>query len=129
MRPSDPDAKCQLAKFGQAQKTKFQVFGFKSDKALLTFTFRFLSSPPLSLFLPHFSLSLSFFFFAGHLVGFILEENVSGKAFRILVCYTAVLSVVTRRSSPQKECGSIISSRLWGEALRDDTKIGCVADY
>ena len=27
-----------------------------------------------------------------------------------------------------KECGSILSSRLWGGALRDDTKKGCVAD-
>ena len=33
-----------------------------------------------------------------------------------LVCYTAVFSVVTQRSSPQ------------GGALRDDTKNGCVAD-
>ena len=28
-----------------------------------------------------------------------------------------------------KESGSILSSRLWGGALRDDTKNGCVADY
>ena len=28
-----------------------------------------------------------------------------------------------------KECGSILSSRLWEGALRDDTKNGCVADY
>ena len=35
-RPSDPDAKYQLAKFGH---------GFKSDTAVLTFTFRFLSAP------------------------------------------------------------------------------------
>ena len=28
----------------------------------------------------------------------------------------------------RKECGSILSSRLWGGALRDDTKNGCVAD-
>ena len=34
-----------------------------------------------------------------------------------LVCYTAVFSVVTQRSSS-----------LWGGALRDDTKKGCVAD-
>ena len=27
------------------------------------------------------------------------------------------------------ECGSILSSRLWGGALHDDTKNGCVADY
>ena len=32
-----------------------------------------------------------------------------------LVCYTAVFSVITQRSS--------------GGALRDDTKNGCVADY
>ena len=25
-----------------------------------------------------------------------------------------------------KECGSILSSRLWGGVLRDDTKNGCV---
>ena len=35
-----------------------------------------------------------------------------------LVCYTAVFRVVTQCSSP-----------LWGGALRDDTKNGCVADY
>ena len=35
---------------------------------------------------------------------------------RNLVCYTAVFSVVTQSS-------------LWGGALRDDTKNGCVADY
>ena len=32
----------------------------------------------------------------------------------LVVCYTAVFSVVTQRS--------------WGGALRDDTKNGCVAD-
>ena len=37
-------------------------------------------------------------------------------ANRSLVCYTAVFSVVTQRSP------------LWGGALRDDTKNGCVAD-
>ena len=35
-----------------------------------------------------------------------------------IVCYTAVLSVVTQCSSSQ-----------WGGALRDDSKNGCVADY
>ena len=30
---------------------------------------------------------------------------------------------------PGKECGSILSSDLWGGTLRDDTKNGCVADY
>ena len=36
-------------------------------------------------------------------------------AYGYVVCYTAVFSVVTQRSSPL-------------EALRDDTKNGCVAD-
>ena len=64
------------AKFGLAQRPKF--FGFKSDTAVLTFSFRFLSSPLLLLFLPY------FFFLAGHLVGFILVGKVFGKTFRIL---------------------------------------------
>ena len=54
------------------------VFGCKSDTAVLTFTFCFLSSPPFSLFLPH------FFSLAGHLVGFIWVGMVLGKTFRIL---------------------------------------------
>ena len=54
---SDPDAKYQLAKFGHAQKAKFRDVGFKSDTAVLTFTFRFLSSLLFSLFLPHFFFS------------------------------------------------------------------------
>ena len=61
-RPSDPDAKYQLAKFGHTQKAKFLV----------------LSSPLFSLFLPH------FFSLAGHLVCFILVGKVFRKAFRIL---------------------------------------------
>ena len=61
-RPSDPDAKYYLAKFGHAQKAKF----------------RFLSSPLFSLFLPH------FFCLAGHLVRFILVGKVFRKSFRIL---------------------------------------------
>ena len=43
-------------------------------------------------------------------------EQVDSCATRTLVCYTAVFSVVTQRSSPPG-------------ALRDDTKNGCVADY
>ena len=43
-RPSDPVAKYYLAKFGHAQKAKFRVLWFKSDTAVVTFTFRFLSS-------------------------------------------------------------------------------------
>ena len=54
------------------------VFEFKSDTAVLTFTFCFLSSP-----LFHFS-CLIFFSLAGHLVGFILVGRVFRKAFRIL---------------------------------------------
>ena len=41
-----------------------------------------------------------------------LRIQVAGER---LVCYTAVFSVVTQRSS-------------WGGALRDDAKNGCVAD-
>ena len=55
-----------------------RFLGFTSDTAVLTFTFRFLSSPLFSLSLPH------FFSLAGHLVGFILVGNVLRKAFRIL---------------------------------------------
>ena len=55
-----------------------RVFGFKSDTAVLTFTFCFLSSP-----LFHFS-CLLFFSLAGHLVGFILVGRVFRKAFWIL---------------------------------------------
>ena len=29
----------------------------------------------------------------------------------------------------EKECCSNVSSRLWGEALRDETKNGCEGDY
>ena len=54
-----------------------KILGFKSDTAVLTFTFHFLSSPLLSLFLPH------FFSLAGHLVG-ILVGRVFRKTFRIL---------------------------------------------
>ena len=62
-----------------AEKKNFAiVFGFKSDTSVLTFSFRFLSSPLLSLFLPH------FFSFAGHLVGFILVGKGFGNAFMIL---------------------------------------------
>ena len=65
-------------KFGHVQKAKFRDnFGFKSDTAVLTFSFRFLFSPLFSLYLPH------FFYLAGHLVGFILVGKVFRKAFRI----------------------------------------------
>ena len=60
------------------QKAKSRVLGFKSDTAVVTFTFCFLSSPLFLLFLPH------FFSLAGHLVGFILVGRVFRKAFRIL---------------------------------------------
>ena len=68
-----------LRSSGMHRKQNFEiVFGLKSYRAVLNFTFHFLSSPLLSLFLPH------FFSFAGHLVGFILVGKVFGKAFRIL---------------------------------------------
>ena len=57
------------------------AFRFKSDKSVSNFTFCFLLSPLLSLFL------LGFFFFlpfAGHFVGFILVTNNSAKAFRVI---------------------------------------------
>ena len=38
-----------------------------------------------------------------------------------VVCYTAVFRVVTQRTSSPLT--------LWGRALRDDTKNGCVTDY
>ena len=69
-----------LRSSGMRRKQNFDiVFGFKSDTAVLTFTFRFLSSLLFSLFLPPFFCSL-----AGHLVGFILVGRVFRKAFRIL---------------------------------------------
>ena len=69
-----------LRSSGMRRKQNFEiVFGFKSDTAVLTFTFRFLSSPLFSLFLLHI-----FFSLAGHLVGFILVGIVFRKAFRIL---------------------------------------------
>ena len=54
------------------------VFGYKSDTAVLTVTFRFLFFPLFSLFLSH------FFSLAGHLVGFISVGRVFRKAFSIL---------------------------------------------
>ena len=63
------------------RKQKFRVLGFKSDTTVLTFTFRFLSSPDsFFAFLASFLFSL-----AGNLVGFIFEEKVFRKAFRWVV--------------------------------------------
>jgi len=68
-----------LRSSGMCRKQNFEiVFGFKSDTAVLTFSFPFLSSPLFSLFL------LIFFSLAGHLVVFILVEKVSGKTLMIL---------------------------------------------
>ena len=44
-------------------------------------------------------------------------QNFLSPSVLSVVCYTAVCSVVTQRSSPL------------GGALRDDTKNGCAADY
>ena len=78
--PYDTHAKYQLVKCsGIHRKKNFEiVFEFKSDKAVLTFSFHFLSFPLLSLFLPF------FYSLAGHLEGFILVGKVFGKAFTIL---------------------------------------------
>ena len=68
-----------LRSLGMGRKQNFEiVFGFKSDTAVLNFTFCFLSSPLFLLFLPH------FFSLAGHLVGVILVGKVCRKAFMIL---------------------------------------------
>ena len=75
MRPSDPDAKYQLAKFGHAQKAKFREFLGLKVTAVLTF---------FSLLPSFFAFLASFFFLAGHLVGFVLVGRVFRKAFRIL---------------------------------------------
>ena len=60
-----------LQSSGVHRKQNFEiVFGFKSDTAVLTFTFCFLCSllaPSFLLFMPHFVFS-----FVGHLVGLIL---------------------------------------------------------
>ena len=66
-----------LASEGQACVESKILRHSESDTAVLTFSFRFLSSALLSLFLPH------FFSFAWHLVGFILVGKVFGNAFRI----------------------------------------------
>ena len=78
--PSDPDViyKTSVQSWGMHGKQNFErVLGFKSDTAVLTFTFRFLSSPLLSLLVPH------FFSAAKHLVSFILVGKVFWKAFRM----------------------------------------------
>ena len=65
-----------LRSSGMCRKQNFNiVFGFKSDTAILTFTFSFLSSLLFSLLL------LFFFSLAGHLVGFILMGRIFRKAF------------------------------------------------
>ena len=52
------------------------------------------------------------------LVHNLVPDHWTARQSRLnLVCYTAVFSVVTQRSC-----------HLWGEALRDDSKNGCVAD-
>ena len=63
----------------QMQNISLQSSGKRRKQNFnITFTFRFLSSPLYSLFLPH------FFSLAENLVGFILVGRVSRKAFRIL---------------------------------------------
>ena len=78
-RPSDPDAKYQLAKFGHTQKAKFRPFwGLKVTQQSWLLLFA-LSPPSFFAFLASF-----FFSLAGHLVGFISVGIVFRKAFRIL---------------------------------------------
>ena len=52
---------------------------------------------------------------------FFVPASVHFKSCIFVVCYTAVFRVVTQQSSQ-------LTAGLWGEALRDDTKNGCVAD-
>ena len=44
-------------------------------------------------------------------------------SYTLLVCS---FDHVQKHKLKGKECGSILSSRLWGGALRDDTKDSCV---
>ena len=62
------------------RKQNFKIFGFKSDTAVLTFTFRFEFSPSLFCCFS----CVIFFSLAGHLVDFILVGRVFRKAFSIL---------------------------------------------
>ena len=55
------------------------VFGFKSEKAVLTFSLKYFLSPPL---LNCFSCLIVSF--SGHLIAFISMGKVFGKAFTIL---------------------------------------------
>ena len=48
-------------------------------------------------------------------------RTISLRLLHTLVSLAAVFSLVTQRSSPQ--------TRLWGGALRDETKNGCEGDY
>ena len=59
-------------------KQNFEILGLKSDAAVLTFTFLFLSYPLFSLFVA------SFFFILLVLGGFIFIFILVGKAFRTL---------------------------------------------
>ena len=40
-----------------------------------------------------------------------------------------VRDLIGAKTTKRKECCSNVSSRLWGGALRDDTKNGCKGDY
>ena len=60
-------------------KLQDRVIGFKSDTAVSTFTFRFLSSSLLFAF-P----SFAFLSFPGHILDFILVREVFGNALRIV---------------------------------------------
>ena len=40
-----------------------------------------------------------------------------------------VIDLIGAKTTKGKECCSNVSSRLWGGALRDETKNGCEGDY
>ena len=72
-----------LRSLGMGRKENFKiVFGFKSDTEVLTFAFRFLSSPLFSLFVPHFFFFclISYWAFSR----FHFSGKLFGKTFRIL---------------------------------------------
>ena len=66
----------------------------------------------------------------------LLDLSKTEKRVRFLApCGSRIVKFLTHdwfvrwtTNTEGKECSSILSSRLWGEALRDCTKDGCVKD-
>ena len=79
----------------------------KVTQQSMEFSFPFLSSPLILLFLPH------FFPFAGHLVGFISIGKVLGKAFRILGQMKRMVGGVKWSRSFMQIFGSTVQSPVF----------------